>query len=422
MSETVASEHPTRPGVDPWSMPLDAIDVSNPELYEQDAWRPFFRRLREDDPVHYCPDSAFGPYWSVTKFADIQHVDTHHEIFSSEPTIAIGDSPEDFQLHPGFIAMDPPRHDAQRSVVQPVVAPANLQKLEPLIRRRVCEILDGLPPGETFDWVDLVSIELTTRMLATLFDFPFDERRKLTYWSDMATSSPLLMGSRGATDEQRRGALMECLEYFTVLWNERVNRDPVDRLDLVTMLARGEATRDMTPFEYLGNLILLIVGGNDTTRNSISGGVLALNENPDEYRKLRENHGLIPNMVSEIIRWQTPLPHMRRLATQDTELRGKQIRKGDKVVMWYLSGNRDEEVIENADAFIIDRPRARHHVSFGFGIHRCMGNRLAEMQLRIVWEEIMQRFRMIEVVGEPVRICSNFVRGYSSLPVRVHPI
>jgi cytochrome P450 len=413
---------PCRPGVDPWSLPLDQFDVSNPDLFLHDAWHPFFRRLRDESPVNYCAQSLFGPFWSVTRFADIQHVDTHHELFSSEPTIVIGNPPKDFMLSPGFIAMDSPRHEIYRGAAQPVVAPPNLKLLEPLIRERVCEILDSLPVGEEFDWVDRVSIELTTRMLATLFDFPFEDRRKLTYWSDVATSSPRQTGAVGVTEEEWRGIMLECLEYFTRLWNERVNRAPGERLDLITMLAHNPKTRDMTPFEYLGNLILLIVGGNDTTRNSISGGVLALNQNPGEYAKLRANPALIPDMVSEIIRWQTPLAYMRRTAKQDTELGGKTIREGDKVVMWYISGNRDEREIDRPDEFIIDRPKARHHISFGFGIHRCMGNRLAEMQLRIVWEEILRRFHTVEVVGKPVRVRSSFVHGYEHLPVRLHPL
>ena len=218
--------------------------------------------------------------------------------------------------------------------------------------------------------------------------------------------------------EQRVEELHDCLAYFTRLWNERVNRPPAN--DLISMLAHGEDTRNMKPMEFLGNLLLLSVGGNDTTRNSISGGVLALNLFPDEYDKLRAEPGLIHNMTSEIIRWQTPLAYMRRTALEDTELGGKRIAAGDAVLMWYVSGNRDEEVIENPDAFLIDRKKARHHLSFGFGIHRCMGNRLAEMQLRVLWEEIMKRFHFIEVVGEPVRTLSAFVKGYTALPVRVH--
>jgi cytochrome P450 len=284
----------------------------------------------------------------------------------------------------------------------------------------VCEILDGLPAGETFDWVDRVSIEITTGMLATLFDFPYEERRKLTYWSDMATASPLQVGSGDATEEERRAALMQCLTEFQALWKEREGRPPAERLDFITALANAEATRGMEPLEYLGTLILLIVGGNDTTRNSISGGVVALDENPGEYQKLRDDPSLIPNMTSEIIRWQTPLAHMRRTATQDTELAGKSIAKGDKVVMWYVSANRDDAVFERPDEFRIDRANARRHLAFGIGVHFCMGSRLAEMQLRVLWEETLARFRLVEVVEPPRRVRSNFVKGYSSLLVQAH--
>ena len=400
---------------DPYTIPLDQIDVSRAELFEHNRFWPYFERLRQEDPVHYCRESFFGPYWSITKFQDIVEVERNHEVFSSEDGITLADRPEDFATT-NFIAMDPPKHDQQRKAVQGVVAPRNLAEMEGLIRQRVCTILDSLPLNETFNWVDLVSIELTTQMLATLFDFPFEERRKLTYWSDMATSGEL---AGGPTPEPvRRAALMECLEEFTRLRNERVDRK--DSFDLLTMMAHDPATRNMPPMEFLGNLILLIVGGNDTTRNSISGGVLALNEYPAEYDKLMKDPTLIPNMVSEIIRWQTAVAYMRRTATQDTELGGKKILKGDKVAMWYVSGNRDSDAIDRPDEFIIDRSNARHHVSFGFGIHRCMGNRLAEMQLRIVWEEIVRRFKRVEVVGEPVRIQSSFVKGFSELPVRLH--
>ncbi len=405
----------------PSDQTLETLDVSDPGLFEHDTWHEVFARLRAEDPVHYQADSPFGPFWSVTTFEDIQYVDKHFEIFSSEPTILLGDQPEDFTFV-NFIQSDPPIHDEQRKAVQDVVAPRNLAELEPIIRQRVQTILDGLPVGETFNWVDRVSIELTTQMLATLFDFPFEDRRKLTHWSDVAIATPELTGSNAMNEEGRRAEMMECLEYFTRLWKERENLPP--KFDLISMLIHGESTKNIVnrPMEYLGNLLLLIIGGNDTTRNSISGGVLALNENPAEYDKLRADPGLIPNMVSEIIRWQTPLAHMRRTAKEDTVLGGKQIRKGDKVVMWYVSGNRDAQAIDRPDEFLIDRPRARHHLSFGFGIHRCMGNRLAEMQLRIVWEEIMKRFHTVELVGEPVRVRSNFVKGYSELPVRVHPL
>ncbi len=404
---------------DPQSMSLEDIDVSDPRLYAEDAWRPFFARLREEDPVHYQAESPFGPYWSITRFQDIVEVDSNHEVFSSDTNIIIGDVGDDLPTE-NFIAMDPPKHDVQRRAVQPVVAPQNLNDMEGLIRSRVVEILDNLPLGETFNWVDRVSIDLTTQMLATLFDFPFEERHKLTYWSDIAAGSPEIAGGT-VSKEERHAGLMECLEYFTRLWHERKGRE--GGFDLISLLQRDPNTADMVdrPMEYLGNIGLLIVGGNDTTRNSATGGVLALNQNPAEYDKLRANPELIPSMVSEIIRWQTPLMHMRRTATRDIEFKGKTIRKGDKVVMWYVSGNRDESAIDRADEFIIDRANSRHHMSFGFGIHRCMGNRLAEMQLRILWEEIMQRFRLVEVMEEPGRVHSNFVRGYTELSVQVHP-
>jgi len=405
------------PQGDAWTMDVRDIDVSDPALFQNDTLWPYFARLRRDDPVHFFENQPYGKFWSITRYKDIMAVDTNHQVFSSEASlggITIRDPQEELRL-PMFIAMDPPKHDQQRKVVSPIVAPENLSKLEATIRSRVSKIFDDMPVNEDFDWVDHVSIELTTQMLATLFDFPFHDRRKLTRWSDVATAVP----GHGIIDtqEQRMQELWECAEYFTNLWNQRVNAEPGN--DLISMLAHGESTRNMDKREFLGNLILLIVGGNDTTRNSITGGVLELNRNPGEWKKLKANPDLIPNMVSEIIRWQTPLAHMRRTALSDAVVGGKQIRKGDKVVMWYVSGNRDEEVIPQADQFIIDRDRARQHLSFGFGIHRCVGNRLAEMQLRIVWEEIMKRGFFPKVVGEPERVYSNFVKGYSKLPVRV---
>ena len=424
MSESPASKLPPsrgQAGAGPESIPLDQIDVSKIELWATDTHWGHFERLRREDPVHYCAESEFGAYWSITKFEDIVSVEKDPATFSSEPSISIADNDTESQVeNVGFITMDGPRHIAHRKVVQPVVSPRNLKTLEPLVRKHAIEILDALPLGETFDWVERVSIELTTRMLATMFDFPWKERRKLPYWSDMITASPEQLALQGLTKEDREAALQECLDTFTALWNERRGKT-AERLDFVTALANADATQDLDAVTYLGTLILLIVGGNDTTRNSISGGVVALNEHPAEYEKLRNDVSVIPTMVDEIIRWQTPLAHMRRTATRDTELGGKQIKQGDKMVMWYVSANRDETAIDRANEFIIDRRESKKHLSFGWGPHFCMGSRVAEMQVRVLWEEIMKRFRFVEVAGDPVRVPSCALRGYTKLLVRVHP-
>src|SRR3984885_10800970 len=409
------------PREDAWSLPLDKIDVSQPRLYQDDIWQPYFERLRQEDPVHWCENGMYGSYWSVTRYHDIMQVDTNQKVYSSDAMmggIVLRDTPMDFP-RPSFISMDQPRHDEQRKVVSPVVPPGTLQRLSGTIRERTQRVLDELPRGEAFDWVDRVSVELTTQMLATLFDFPFDERRKLTYWSNVATVNTRA-GTEIDSDEKRDAILRQMLAYFNDVWKVRQQQPP--KFDLISMLAHGEATRDLPsrPHEFMGNLLLLIVGGNDTTRNSMSGGLLALNQYPDEYRKLRANPALVTSMVPEIIRWQTPVIHMRRTAMEDTEVGGKTIRRGDKVAMWYLSGNREEEAIDNADTLVVDRARPRQHLSFGFGIHRCVGNRLAEMQLTILWEEILKRdLPMIEVVGAPTRAYSNVLRSIGSLPVRI---
>ena len=406
-----------------YSMPLEKIDPANADRFQNDTIWPYFERLRKEAPIHYTADSAYGPYWSVTKWNDIMAVDTNHEVFSSADGIVLSTlesiaenekirGPRDRNAG-GFISMDPPHHGPKRKTVTPVVAPDNLARMAPQVRERAGLILDSLPIGEEFDWVDKVSKELTAMTLATLFDFPFEDRRKLTYWSDMFTNAP----GHGPAKSwmHKKEAADECFGAFADLWNQRVNAEP--SFDMISMLAHSEATRNMDPREYQGHVVLLIIGGNDTTRNTISGSLYALNRFPEQYARLRANHGLVTSMVSETIRWQTPLSHMSRVATRDIEIGGKTIKQGERVVMWYISGNRDESAIENPNAYIIDRARPRQHLSFGFGVHRCVGNRVAEMQLTIIWEEILKRFPEIKLVEEPVRTHSNFVHGYESMQV-----
>lgn len=400
---------------DPWTLPLATLDPSDGRLFQTGQHHDYFRRLRQEDPVHWSPTGPTGGYWSITKYHDIMAVDRNHKVFSSDKHIVIGDQPVDF-LPTNFIAKDPPVHDVQRKAANPAVAPTRVRELEVIMRGRIGAVLDSLPVGEPFDWVDKVSIELTTQMLATLFDFPWEDRRLLPYWSDAVTSTELV-GNSNLSEEAREKILMECLVYFQELWVQRAAEPP--KFDFISLLAHNPDTKDMIqdPMDFLGNLILLIVGGNDTSRNSMSGGVYFLNQNPGEFAKLKQDPSLVPNMVSEIIRYQTPLAHMRRTALEDIEFGGKLIKRGDRVVMWYTSGNRDEEVIVDPDRFWIDRPNARQHLSFGFGIHRCMGNRVAEMQIRLLWEEFLKRFSDVTLVSEPRRVQSNFVLGYETMPV-----
>ncbi len=369
--------------------------------------------------MHYAVSPEYGPYWSVTTYADIERVEKDHETFSSafeHGGIAIADADTRQVIESGasFITMDPPRHTAHRGMVRPAFTPANLAKLEAEIRERVVDIVAALPRGETFDWVEHVANELPIQMLATLFGIPQADRHKLLRWSNViiGMDDPEVCES----EAQAREELQAFAEYCFWLWNERANAPPGP--DLVSLLAHGEASADMSPLDYIGTMALLIVGGNDTTRNSITGGLHALMHHPEEYEKLQRDRSLVPNTVSEIIRWQTPLAHMRRTAVRDVELGGKTIRAGDKVVMWYVSGNRDERVFDEPDVFRVDR-RGPRHLSFGMGIHFCIGARLAEMQLRCLWEELLERHPLIEPMGEPSRLYSNFISGFKRMPVRI---
>lgn len=403
-------------------------DVSRSDIYYEDRWQPIFKEMREAGPLHYIPESPFGPYWAVVKHKAIQHIEALPETFSSSweyggITILNRLSDEEIAERGGerrelpmFIAMDRPKHTGQRRTVAPKFTPGEITKMEAEVRQRTGELLDTLPRREVFDWVDKVSIELTTGMLAILFGFPWEDRRALTYWSDWSGDTEL--ATVRELDELRWEILEEMAAYFQSLWIERANQDePGD--DLISMMIHSEAMNQMSPEEFMGNLILLIVGGNDTTRNTMSGIIHAFDKFPDQRKLFEERPELIPNAVQECIRYQTPLAHMRRTATEDVEVFGQQVKKGDKLILWYISANRDEDVFDNPDKLDITRENARRHLSFGYGIHRCVGARLAELQLRVLLEEMHKRRMRVHVAGEVERVRANFVHGFRKLEVEI---
>ena len=398
--------------------PLDEIDPSRPELFALDRWQSVFARLRREDPIHYCRDSVFGPFWSLTSYKPIVHVESLPDIYSSawyNGGFTILDSTDDPSAAlPMFIGMDRPQHTEQRRTVSPAFTPSEMVRLSDNLRQRTGETLDRLPVGEAFDWVDAVSIELTTQMLAIVFDFPWEDRRKLTWWSDWM--GDIVAALDPELGPKRAEIMWDAAQYFQRLWAERkAMTEPGP--DLLSMMAHSDALGGMDERNFLGNITLLIVGGNDTTRNSMSGLAWFMTQYPEEREKLECDPSLIRNAVSETIRKQTPLAHMRRTATEDAELFGKQIKKGDKLVLWYLSANRDEEVFEDPDRWIVDRDNARRQLAFGYGIHRCVGARLAELQLQILLEELAARRLRPVVTGTPERVVSNFVHGFKTLPV-----
>ncbi|MBN1091787.1 cytochrome P450 [Blastococcus sp. TML/M2B] len=420
-----------------YAAPLESLDPAKTDRFPTGEWQWVFERLRAEDPVHLTTEehSEFGRYWSLTRWADIQAADTNHELFSADGLIALNRpepvarttsifdgrelTEEEVQERQkagirSLLSMDPPDHEIHRGAVAEGVAPANLAALEPLIRERAGAILDGLPIGEEFDWVDKVSIELTAMTLATLFDYPQEKRRQLTYWSDVITTQAG-PGQPAETQEEHDLAIRDFYMTMAELVGSRRSEEP--RIDFMSLMAHSPHSVNFSEAELFGDSVVLLVGGNDTTRNTITGSVYFLSQNPEENAKLRANPKLIPSMVSETIRFQTPLTHMTRRTTRDVEIGGKVIPAGDRVVLWYVSGNRDDAKVQDADSYVVDRKNPRQHLSFGFGIHRCLGNKLAELQLRIIWEEMLVRFPEITVVGEPKRSHGHFVKGYDSMTV-----
>jgi cytochrome P450 len=397
---------------------LATLDVSRSELWESNSQGPLFARLRAEAPVHYCPESAFGAYWSVTRYADIEEVESNPTLYSSSwehGGIVLFDMHDTGVQLRMFIAMDDPEHSEKRKTTAPALAPSEIAKLAGPLRERIATLLDSLPVGEPFDWVEKVSIELTTQMIATLFDFPWDERHKLPIWSDW--TAKIDVGPDPVLNAEREGHVFEMAARFKELFDERKAAPPTG--DFLSMMAHSEHMAEMDDQRFLGAIALLLVGGNDTTRNSMSGLIEQINKFPEEWAKVKANPALATIAATETIRLQTPIAHMRRTATCDTVLGGEQIKKGDKIALWYNSSNRDESVFPNADQWDVNRANSRRHQSFGYGIHRCLGARLAELQVTTLIEEMVKRDMDVKLAAPLERIPSCFTNGFHHMMVRV---
>jgi cytochrome P450 len=412
---------------------IDRLALSNPDTFQdQQRAHEIFSRLRKEDPVGWCPEPYGRGFWAVTKYNDIQYVSKNPQLFSSDGHLGgivledpdevaarikaeRGIEPERIGVFEGgrsMITMDPPEHTAHRRMVAPGFTPNKLDALEDHIRDRVNNILDRIADKPDCEFVESVAAELPIQMLAELFGVNQEDRHKLFEWSNIVIGGedPDISSSR----EHVVNAFMEMAMYGFGLAEDR-KQNPGN--DLITMLVQPNADGEiMSNEDYISAFVLLVVAGNETTRNSISGGVLALSQYPDQWQKLLNDRTLIPKAVTEIIRWVAPVIYMRRTALADTELGGKQIKKGDKLALWYMSGNRDEEVFTDPFTFDVSRSEARH-LSFGFGQHLCIGWRLAEMQLTVLLTELLDRFPDISATGEVDRMRTNFLNSIKRMPV-----
>lgn len=401
-------------------------DLKDPGLYEAGVPWEAFKTLRKEDPVHWNPESDGAGFWAVTRHADIVEVSRQpllfssayenggHRIFNENEVGLTGAG--DTAIGIPFISRDPPIHTRYRKFVMPALAPGRLGDIEARIRDRVRLLVDEIPMGQTVNLVPALSAPLPLMTLAELLGVSINLWPKLYDWTNafVGEDDPEFRQS----PEAMGATLGEFFEFAQELFQAR-RAEPTG--DIASLLANAEIDGEPVPFrDFVANLILVLVGGNETTRNSLSHTVAALSANPDQWDAIRADRDVLKTAAPEMVRFASPVMHMRRTAMEDTTVGGRPVRKGDKVVLWYISANRDEEVFPDADKFLVDRKGAQH-VGFGAGQHVCVGSRLAEMQLRIAFDLLADRVRSFEVQAPPRRFRSNFINGLKNLDVIMRP-
>lgn len=400
-------------------MRLEDIDIYDPDVYVRGVPHDVFAFLRREAPVFFQKEPNGRGYWALLKHEDVAMVGKDPGRFSSwRGGTNIQDyPPEDLdQIRLMMVNMDPPEHAKFRRLASTGFTPRMVARLEPRIREVTKEILDKVAPLGECDFVTSIAAELPLQVIAELLGVPHEDRHELFNWSNrlIGFDDPEFQTSL----EDARAAAFEVWQYANKLASERAGKKG-DDLVSVLMNAEIEGER-LTEMEFDSFFLLLAVAGNETTRNLISGGMLALMEHPEQRKRLLDDPSLVPSAVEEMLRWVTPVMYFRRTATRDTEVRGQKIREGDKVCIYYTSANRDEAVFKDSMRFDVGRT-PNEHLAFGGGEHFCLGASLARLEIRVMFEELLRRMPDLELAKPPRRLRSNFINGYKELRVRFTP-
>ncbi len=396
-------------------MKTASIDFYDNGKFVEDVPFEDFRWLRENDPVYFNPQEDGPGFWNLTKYEDVVSASRNWETFSSARGTNIDDPQGGVELM--LVNMDPPKHTGLRMLVRTGFTPKRVSALEPHVRDIATKIIDRVASKGECDLVTDIAADLPLQVIAEMIGVPDEDRHKIFHWSNQMIG--LDDPEYGNSLEVATAAAFEMYEYWDALGKERRNER---REDLITALVEAElGEKALTDLEIDVFLLLLAVAGNETTRNLISHGVHELSRHPEEKDRLQADPSLIPSAVEEMLRMATPVMHFRRTATKDTEVRGVEIKEGQKVLLWYISGNRDDEVFPDPDRFDAGRTPNEHLGFGGGGPHFCLGANLARLEIRVMFEELFKRLPDLEITGPVPRLRSNFINGLKHMPVRFTP-